>query len=223
MDSLLLCFERQKTGCKVLQTYEILSHLWLAGGNSLQKSRKRLDLAFPLPKWDWKMKDFEKLKTHFKYIYILRFQSGIHRCFIYNYPSPPPLSNYSLGKKISDAQKLELKKKKKKNSYNLNGLKCFDFFLLRDCENKLLKLFAFIINFLEYFISPKEKRESKVFLILTVDFTFKTLLNPYCIFHMLKFIEFQVLWLRLLISKPVTSASDFLTLVMGADRKFMYT
>lgn len=40
---------------------------------------------------------------------------------------------------------------------------------------------------------------------------------------MLKFIEFQVLWLRLLIPKPMTSAGDFLILVMGADRKFMYT
>lgn len=193
MDSLLLRFEGQKTGCKVLQTYEILSHLWLAGGNSLQKSRKRFDLAFPLPKGDRKMNDFEKLKTHLKYMYILWFQSGLHRCFIYNYPSPPPLSNYSV-EKNQWCPKTRIKKKQK-NSYNLNGLKCFDFFLLRDCENKLLKLFAFIINFLEYFISPKEKTESTVFLILTVDFTFKTLLNPYCIFHMLKFIEFQVLWL----------------------------
>ena len=44
---------------------------------------------------------------------------------------------------------------------------------------------------------------------------FMTLLNPYFFFHMLKFIEFLALWMRLLIPKPVASASDFLTLAMG--------
>lgn len=36
-------------GYKEQQTYVILSNLWFAGGNSLQRGGKRIYLTFPLP------------------------------------------------------------------------------------------------------------------------------------------------------------------------------
>lgn len=63
--------------------------------------------------------------------------------------------------KNSDAQGWEFKQNETNTSYNLHDLKCFDFLLLRDCSDKILKLFAFIIcNFLEHSIYlPKRETD----------------------------------------------------------------
>lgn len=76
-------------GYKELQTYVILSNLWLAGRNSLQRGGKRIHLAFLLPYWgkenekSWEIKDSFKI---YMYLVVQEWTSQMFYLKLYIFP-----------------------------------------------------------------------------------------------------------------------------------------
>lgn len=71
---------------------------------------------------------------------------------------------------MNDAQRWEFKQNETNTSYILNDLKCFDFLLLRDYRDKLLKLLLSLYITFWNILSPKKRnRDLEFFLFMQVD------------------------------------------------------
>lgn len=112
---LLFCHWQKKKnwkkmcGYKELQTYVILSHLWLAGGNSLQRRGKRIYSALLFSYWEKENERFWQIKDSFKIYMYFGIQAWTSQMFYLKLFMPS--FSIIVWKKMSDAQKLGLKKK----------------------------------------------------------------------------------------------------------------